>query len=557
MQRQRLKAAAISQRASDKKQKRTARPPPKLLYALPLVVVVAATVLLRSRNGHAGGSLPLSPYSQQLLQKRHFSVDSHSHASHNATTPISAPSYIPYHDIYVRLHPVLGITVLLIWLVFLFSFLGIVASDFFCPNLSTLASRLGLPDDVAGATLVGFANGAPDMFSTFASLNAGSASLAIGELIGAASFICSVVAGSMVLVKPFKVGKYNFFRDVGFFTIAVAFSLAILRDGQIHALEAKIMVGLYLVYVLLVSVGSLYRRRRRRQKERERLMRDAYRSEDFHSHSHGGGGGTYSDNPNPDVPVLLENGHTLPKSGSHHRHSDYRTLPQLVIPPSENQPDYFTSGTAPSTAATSPRLSPLVATPASGISEVGGGRPRSSTITQSHTPSGGGTRRRPTHGHSRSVSHQLIATPHRMLHRSSILGAIEFRDVVNSLQAESTAARNLGAFAFPSSQPGEEDAPVLRNYPHLGRPKSVPGALSAPAHRKSRSKKGSGARMKAGGPRGVEGGHKTASNMSRVDPEQSPHLLIGEICFLLQVMEGQDQAWTIHGGTPPLLTNLI
>ena len=73
-------------------------------------------------------------------------------------------------------------------LAFLFSFIGITASDFFCPNLSTIASYLGLNESTAGVTFLAFGNGSPDVFSTFAALRGGTFSLAVGELIGAASF---------------------------------------------------------------------------------------------------------------------------------------------------------------------------------------------------------------------------------------------------------------------------------------------------------------------------------------------------------------------------------
>ncbi|CAH7666331.1 hypothetical protein PPACK8108_LOCUS682 [Phakopsora pachyrhizi] len=54
---------------------------------------------------------------------------------------------------------------------------------------------------------LGFGNGAPDMFSTFVAMRYGTGSLAIGELIGAASFIVSVVLGSMFLIKTFQVDQ--------------------------------------------------------------------------------------------------------------------------------------------------------------------------------------------------------------------------------------------------------------------------------------------------------------------------------------------------------------
>lgn len=73
-------------------------------------------------------------------------------------------------------------------LAFLFGFIGISASDFFCPNLSTIAAVLGLNESTAGVTFLAFGNGSPDVFSTFAALNNGTFGLAVGELIGAATF---------------------------------------------------------------------------------------------------------------------------------------------------------------------------------------------------------------------------------------------------------------------------------------------------------------------------------------------------------------------------------
>ena len=77
---------------------------------------------------------------------------------------------------------------LLVILAFLFSFIGISASDFFCPNLSTIATYLGLSESTAGVTFLAFGNGSPDVFSTFAALKNDTFGLAIGELIGAATF---------------------------------------------------------------------------------------------------------------------------------------------------------------------------------------------------------------------------------------------------------------------------------------------------------------------------------------------------------------------------------
>ncbi|KAG6909878.1 hypothetical protein DXG01_014914 [Tephrocybe rancida] len=155
---------------------------------------------------------------------------------------------------------------LTIWLCFLFSTLGISASDFFTPNLSTLAQILGLDENVAGVTFLAFGNGSPDVFSTFSAMRAGSGSLAIGELLGAATFIVSCVVGSMCITKEFEVERRPFLRDVGFFTVAVAILLSILWDGKILRWEAGLLVALYAFYVAVVVIGSWLDQRRERER---------------------------------------------------------------------------------------------------------------------------------------------------------------------------------------------------------------------------------------------------------------------------------------------------
>ncbi|KIY65862.1 hypothetical protein CYLTODRAFT_423944 [Cylindrobasidium torrendii FP15055 ss-10] len=169
---------------------------------------------------------------------------------------------------------------LIVWLIFLFSTLGISASDFFTPNLATIATLLGLDENVAGVTFLAFGNGSPDVFSTFSAMRANSGSLAIGELLGAASFIVSCVVGSMCIIRPFDVNRGPFLRDVGFFTAAVIMLLVILLDGHIRPIEAMLMVMLYLVYVAYVVIGTWWNRRRRRREQVENLERSQYADEE-------------------------------------------------------------------------------------------------------------------------------------------------------------------------------------------------------------------------------------------------------------------------------------
>ena len=87
-------------------------------------------------------------------------------------------------------------------------------------------------------TFLAFGNGSPDVFSTFSAMRADSGGLAMGELLGAAAFVTSCVVGSMCIIKPFRVEKGPFLRDVGFFTFAVILVLFVLWDSKLEEWEA-------------------------------------------------------------------------------------------------------------------------------------------------------------------------------------------------------------------------------------------------------------------------------------------------------------------------------
>ncbi|KAK9472477.1 Sodium/calcium exchanger protein-domain-containing protein, partial [Dipodascopsis tothii] len=145
-----------------------------------------------------------------------------------------------------------ALAILGLCVVVVFTTIGISASDFLCPNLNTIATMLGMSESLAGVTFLALGNGSPDVFSTYSAMKVGSGSLAVGELVGAASFITSVVSGSMAIICPFTVAWRVFMRDLCFFTLAIAFTMYVLEDGQIVRWEAAAMIAFYVAYVLFV-----------------------------------------------------------------------------------------------------------------------------------------------------------------------------------------------------------------------------------------------------------------------------------------------------------------
>ncbi|EAU85483.2 hypothetical protein CC1G_06384 [Coprinopsis cinerea okayama7 len=207
-------------------------------------------------------------------------------------------------------------------------------------------------------------------------MRAGSGSLAVGELLGAATFIVSCVVGSMCIIKPFHVHPGPFLRDVGFFTVAITVMLVILWDGTIHPWESGMLVILYLFYVIVVVVNSWWDRRRERIRAREALIRSEYQEDGIFER--------YTDNPVPN-------------------NSD-----TLRVQPTTSNRGRAISAPAP------PRLQTNLT-------------PR---LYRSRSPS------------------PIPSPSHHQLPSFSLIGALEFRDVVQSLRREASAS-SLGIFESP------------------------------------------------------------------------------------------------------------
>ncbi|CDU25156.1 uncharacterized protein SPSC_04990 [Sporisorium scitamineum] len=322
---------------------------------------------------------------------------------------------------------------ILVWMLFLFSWVGVVASDFFCPNLSTIASRLGLNESTAGVTFLAFGNGSPDVFSTFGAMKTNSGSLAIGELLGAASFIVSVISGSMMLIAPFKVKAWPFCRDVGFFTVAVALTLTFLFDGKLRRSETIALICLYLLYAATVIVGSWWQERRRKQKRRLEAAREEYDSR-------------------------ADNRSILSRGGNRSERGGYASLSisQRLPSPSEYDPDFdpfedWANRRGDHSGASTPDI------------------PRSGSRAPSvHTP--GSTNSRATLKPTLSVRPNLVP-------RHSLLSAIEFRDVVQSLCRDAIADRSQEI--FQSWDPEQFLAHHHHSHHHMHLTRSASGELRA------------------------------------------------------------------------------
>ncbi|XP_078484084.1 mitochondrial sodium/calcium exchanger protein [Ciona intestinalis] len=164
-----------------------------------------------------------------------------------------------------RLLPLISVLYAL-WLIFLFIGLGTTAEGFFCPSLEYIAHNLKLSQNIAGLTIVAFGNGSPDIFSAIAAFtnsNPTAAGVAVGALLGAATFVTTVVAGLVATTQTFTLAQRPFMRDMTFFIAAAFWAFYLIYTNEINIYSSVGFLGLYVFYVTIVIVGRYIHQRQR------------------------------------------------------------------------------------------------------------------------------------------------------------------------------------------------------------------------------------------------------------------------------------------------------
>jgi sodium/potassium/calcium exchanger 6 len=105
-----------------------------------------------------------------------------------------------------------------------------------------------------------FGNGAPDIFSTFASVQAGEYQQAFGQVVGATAFISLCITGFLSIggwVIGYQVYRRPFLKDVGILAMAVCLVFFVVHDFKIEPWEPYFCLILYLGFILLTVIARI------------------------------------------------------------------------------------------------------------------------------------------------------------------------------------------------------------------------------------------------------------------------------------------------------------
>ncbi len=141
----------------------------------------------------------------------------------------------------------------IISLIVAFYLLAIVCDRYFVSSLDSIAHKLKMNSDMAGATFMAIGTSAPELaVSMMALFKPGEEAMGAGTIVGSAIFNILVIIGMSAIVRKAFIAWQPVVRDMLFYAISIILLLFAFRDGQIDLTEAILFIVLYALYVFAV-----------------------------------------------------------------------------------------------------------------------------------------------------------------------------------------------------------------------------------------------------------------------------------------------------------------
>lgn len=145
---------------------------------------------------------------------------------------------------------------ILTWILLIIGFVMITSGATWLTNGSAaIAQRLKMSEYIIGMTIVAVGTSLPELTVSVASTFAGSADMAIGNIVGSNVFNILFILGICALIKPVSFTKNNLRVDI-WLCLAVSLALvAMLWGGKLSRIEGIVMVLCYIA-VIIFSIKS-------------------------------------------------------------------------------------------------------------------------------------------------------------------------------------------------------------------------------------------------------------------------------------------------------------
>eukprot|EP00392_Amoebophrya_sp_AT5.2_P010432 g10492.t1 len=119
----------------------------------------------------------------------------------------------------------------------------ILCDDWFVPAIEVVCQRYGIPEDVAGATLMALGCNGPELFTNAIALFLTHSDVGVGTIVGSEVFNLLLIVGVSILATPagcypLRVDRYPFLRDCFFYMLSIVLLYWVLADQKVTLFES-------------------------------------------------------------------------------------------------------------------------------------------------------------------------------------------------------------------------------------------------------------------------------------------------------------------------------
>ncbi|XP_034161327.2 sodium/potassium/calcium exchanger 5 [Pangasianodon hypophthalmus] len=147
-----------------------------------------------------------------------------------------------------------GIVIYFIIIFYMLLAVSVVCDEYFLPSLEVISDRLGLSQDVAGATFMAAGSSAPELVTAFLGVFVTKGDIGVSTIVGSAVYnllgICAACGLLSSVVS--RLSCWPLFRDCIAYAISVTAVIAMISDNQVYWYDAACLLLVYGVYIVVL-----------------------------------------------------------------------------------------------------------------------------------------------------------------------------------------------------------------------------------------------------------------------------------------------------------------
>ncbi|XP_073509159.1 sodium/potassium/calcium exchanger 5 isoform X2 [Phyllobates terribilis] len=147
-----------------------------------------------------------------------------------------------------------GIIIHFLVILYMFLAVAIVCDVYFIPSLEVISERLGLSQDVAGATFMAVGSSAPELVTAFLGVFVTKGDIGVSTIVGSAVYnLLGICAACCLLSSAIcKLTCWPLFRDCVAYAVSVGAVIAITFDNNIYWYESASLILIYGLYIVIL-----------------------------------------------------------------------------------------------------------------------------------------------------------------------------------------------------------------------------------------------------------------------------------------------------------------